>query len=87
MSDLAFYSPSLLNGPRLQGRCSALMYPTIKIHFTLVEAGLSVKVDPALQVSICTRLCSVPGLNTRQADDDGQHGAASTEQEAAAQLT
>ena len=87
MSDLAFYYPGLYYGPCWQGWCSALMNPTIKIHFTLVEAGLSVKVDPDLQVSICTRLCSIPGLNTCQADDDGQHGAASTEQEAAAQQT
>ena len=63
------------------------MNPTIKIHFTLVEAGLSVKVDPALQVNICNRLCSIPGLNTCQADDDGQHGAASPEQEEASQQT
>ena len=63
------------------------MNPTIKIHFARVEAGLSFKVDPALQVNICTRLCSIPGLKTCQADDDGQHGAASTEQEAAAQQT
>ena len=87
MSDLAFYSPGLFYGPRWQGRCSALMNPTIKIHFTPVEAGLSVKVDPALQVNICTGLCSIPGLKTCQADDGGQHGAASTEQEAAAQQT
>ena len=63
------------------------MNPTIKIHFTPVEARLSVKVDPALQVNICTGLCSIPGLKTCQADDGGQHGAASTEQEAAAQQT
>ena len=87
MSDLAFYSPGLFYGPRWQGRCSALMNPTIKIHFTLVEAGLSVKVDPALQVNICTGLCSIPGLKTCQADDGGQHGAASPEQEAVAQET
>ena len=63
------------------------MNPTIKIHFTPVEARLSVKVDPALQVNICTGLCSIPGLKTCQADDGGQHGAASPEQEAAAQQT
>ena len=63
------------------------MNPTIKIHFTPVEAGLSVKVDPALQVNICNRLCSIPGLNTRQADDCGLHGAASPEQEEASQQT
>ena len=63
------------------------MNPTIKIHFTPVEVGLSVKVDPALQVNICTRLCSIPGLKTCQSDDGGQHGAASTEQEAASQQT
>ena len=32
-----------------------MMNPTIKVHFAPVEAGLSVKVDPALQVNICTR--------------------------------
>ena len=63
------------------------MNPTIKIHFTPVEARLSVKVDPALQVNICTRLCSIPGLKTCQSDDGGQHGAASPEQEAASQQT
>ena len=85
MSDLAFYSPSLFYGPHRQGCCSALMIPTIKVHFAPVEAGLSVKVNPVLQVNICTRLHSVPGLNkTCQADDGRQHGAAPNEQEAAA---
>ena len=37
MSDLAFYSPSLFYGPRWQGCCSALMNPTIKVHFAPVE--------------------------------------------------
>ena len=60
------------------------MKPTIKVHFASVEAGLSVKVDPVLQVNICTRLRSLPGLTkTCQADDGRQHGAAPTEQEAA----
>ena len=63
------------------------MNPTIKIHFARVEAGLSFKVDPALQVNICTGLCSIPGLKTCQSDDGGQHGAASPEQEAASQQT
>ena len=85
MSDLASYSSGLVCGPHWQGCCSALMNPTIKVHFAPVEAGLSVKVNPVLQVNICTRLHSVPGLNkTCQADDGRQHGAAPNDQEAAA---
>ena len=62
-----------------------MMNPTIKVHFAPVEAGLSVKVDTALLVNICTRLYSFPGLTkTYQADDGRQHDAALTEQEAAA---
>ena len=83
MSDLASYSPGVFYGPHWQGRCSALMNPTIKGHLAPVEAGLSVKEDPELQVNICTRLHSLPGLTkTCRADDGRQHGA---EREAAAQ--
>ena len=62
-----------------------MMNPTIRVHLTVMEAGLSVRVDPELQVNICTRLRSVPGLTkTCQVDDGRQHGAAPNEQEAAA---